>query len=66
VHILFPLQIESVLLKKKSSGLDATITSYPQQAHGFSLRGDAGEATVAAAANTAFGAGKAFLDKHLK
>jgi hypothetical protein len=59
-------QVESILSKKASSGLDASITSYPKQAHGFSLRGDTGDATVAAAANTAFGAGKAFLDKHLK
>ena len=66
VRNLCPLQIESIVSKKASSGLDASITSYPKQAHGFSLRGDTGEATVAAAANTAFEAGKAFLDKHLK
>jgi hypothetical protein len=66
VRVLCPLQIESILSKKASSGLDASITSYPKQAHGFSLRGDTGDAAVAPAANTAFGAGKAFLDKHLK
>lgn len=57
------LQIEEILAKKK----DATITNYPKQAHGFSLRGDtAGDAAVAQAANTAFDAGRAFLDKYLK
>lgn len=59
-------QVESILNKKKAAGQDATITNYPQQAHGFSLRGDATDKAVAQAANTAFDAGKTFLDKHLK
>lgn len=58
--------MESILTKKKEGGLDASITSYPKQAHGFSLRGNTGDAAVAQAANTAFDAGKSFLDKHLK
>ena len=63
---LLTQQIESVLSRKASGGLDASITSYPKQAHGFSLRGDATDAAVAQAASSAFGAGRAFLDKHLK
>lgn len=59
-------QVESILNKKKVAGLDASITNYPKQAHGFSLRGDSSDASVAQAATTAFDAGRAFLDKHLK
>lgn len=59
-------QVESILNKKKAAGLDASITNYPKQAHGFSLRGNSADASVAQAATTAFDAGRAFLDKHLK
>jgi hypothetical protein len=60
------LQVDSILSKKRAGGLDASITAYPKQAHGFSLRGNSSDASVTAAANTAFDAGRAFLDKHLK
>lgn len=61
-----PLQVKTILDKKKAGGLDASIVSYPKQAHGFSLRGDSSDATVAQAATTAFDAGRSFLDKYLK
>lgn len=54
-----------MLARKRAGGLDAAITAYPGQAHGFSLRGQQGDAKVREASDTAFKAGLEFLDKHL-
>lgn len=61
----FYKQIEGILATKAKAGLPASITSYPGQAHGFSLRSGAGNATTTAAADKAFAEGAAFLKKHL-
>jgi dienelactone hydrolase len=61
---LLLLQIKTILDDKRSkTGLDASITYYPNMPHGYSLRG--ADAANSASATAAFSAGAAFFKKHL-
>lgn len=58
-------QVQQVLAAKQAMGLDANITYFPGQAHGFALRGNDADPAVAAAARDAVTRAVAFLHKHL-
>jgi carboxymethylenebutenolidase len=58
-------EFKTIIDAKRAKGLDTSMEFYPSQAHGFSLRGNEGNVTVAAAATSAFQKGAAFLKKYL-
>lgn len=58
------LQIKSILEGKAAQGVDAEITYYPNQPHGYSLRGGSNP-NATESATLAFDAGVAFFRKHL-
>lgn len=64
----FPIYNETVKIfeAKRKQGIDARIKYYPGMAHGFTVRGDPNNATIAAAAESAFNEGAQFLAKYLK
>eukprot|EP00775_Hariotina_reticulata_P004690 gene4690-4942_t len=65
INETFYKEIQGILKQKASKGIDASITSFPGQPHGFSLRGDSSEAATAKAATAAFENGVEFKKKHL-
>lgn len=58
------LQIKAVLADKAAKGLDASITYYSKQPHGYSLRA-ATDPLAAPSASAAFVAGANFFKKNL-
>lgn len=58
------LQVQAMLADKRAQGLDAQLTYYPGQPHGYSLRGGS-DPNATESATAAFNAGAAFLQKHL-